>query len=76
MTKKKEKSFEDSLTRLQEISDLLESEEIGLDESITLYEEGIILSKECYKKLSEAELKVTELKNQLDSSFKEEEISE
>ena len=76
MTKKKTKSFEDSLTRLQEISDLLESEEIGLDESIKLYEEGIILSKECYKKLSDAELKVTELKSQLDSSFNEDEISE
>ena len=76
MTKKKEKTFEESLDRLQEISDMLENSEIGLDESIKLYEEGIILSKECYKKLSEAELKVTELKNQLDSSFNEEEISE
>jgi len=74
MSKKKEKSFEESLNRLQEISDLLESEGIGLDESIKLYEEGIILSKECYKKLSEAEIKVTELKNQLDSSIKEEEF--
>lgn len=76
MAKKKEKTFEDSLTRLQEISDLLESEEIGLDESIKLYEEGIKLSKECYKKLSEAELKVTELKTQLDESFNEEDFSE
>ncbi len=62
MTKKKN-NFEDLLKRLQEISDQLESEEVGLDDSIKLYEEGIKLSKLCYKKLSEAELKITELKN-------------
>lgn len=71
MGKKKEKSFEDSLNRLQEISQLLENEEIGLDESIKLYEEGIEISKVCYKKLSDAELKVTELKKQLDKSVQE-----
>lgn len=76
MAKKKEKTFEDSLNRLQEISDLLESDTIGIDESIKLYEEGIELSKECYKKLSDAELKITELKAQLDTSFKEEDFSE
>lgn len=66
MVKKKTKSFEELLIRLQEISDLLDSEEIGLDESIALYEEGITLSKSCYKRLKEAELKITELKAQLD----------
>ncbi|MCF8241031.1 MAG: exodeoxyribonuclease VII small subunit [Melioribacteraceae bacterium] len=66
MVKKKTKSFEELLIRLQEISDLLDSEDIGLDESIALYEEGINLSKSCYKRLKEAELKITELKAQLD----------
>ncbi|MBU1098596.1 MAG: exodeoxyribonuclease VII small subunit [Bacteroidetes bacterium] len=64
MTKKKEK-FEDLLKRLQEISDQLESEDIGLDDSIQLYEEGIKLSELCHKKLKEAELKITELKSEL-----------
>jgi len=59
---KKLNSFEDMLKRLQEISEQLESEEIGLDESIKLYEEGIKLSQMCAKKLEEAELKITELK--------------
>ncbi len=63
MTKKKE-TFEDMLKRLEQISHLLESENIGLDESLKLYEEGIILSKKCYAKLEEAELKITELKKQ------------
>lgn len=68
MTAKK-KTFEESLKRLQEISELLESEDIGLDESIKLYEEGVKLSKHCYKTLSEAELKIKELKNELESDI-------
>lgn len=69
MTKKKTKSFEESLKRLQEISELLEDENIGIDESVKLYEEGIGLSKECYQKLSQAELKVTELKDKLEKEI-------
>ena len=65
MTKKKEK-FEDLLKRLQEISTLLEDEEIGLEESIKLYEEGVNLSKICRAKLEEAELKITSLKNYIE----------
>lgn len=69
MAKKKEETFEDNLTRLQEISDLLETGDIGLEESIKLYEEGIELSKICYSKLETAELKITELKKQFESGF-------
>lgn len=65
MTKKKN-NFENLLGRLQEISELLERENVGLDDSIKLYEEGIKLSKLCYKKLNEAELKISELKKDND----------
>ncbi|MGD8782297.1 MAG: exodeoxyribonuclease VII small subunit [Ignavibacteria bacterium] len=68
MTKKKELSFEESLSRLQEISEILENPEVDLEESIKLYEEGIKLSKICYTKLDKAELKVTQLKNELNNS--------
>lgn len=71
MSKKKDASFEESLNRLQEISDSLESGEIGLDQSIKLYEEGISLAKICYTTLKEAELKVTELKKQLEENIKQ-----
>lgn len=54
-------SFEESLKRLQEISEILESNEATLEESIKLYEEGMLLSKKCYEELSKAELKVQEL---------------
>jgi len=66
MTKKKTKiSFEENLSRLEEISTLLESEDLGLDESISLFEEGIKLSKSCMTALKKAELKITELKSEL-----------
>lgn len=69
MSKKKEPSFEDSLKRLEEISELLESEESGLEKSIELYEEGIKLSKYCYSVLKDAELKVTELKKEIENDL-------
>lgn len=66
MTKKKTKNtFEENLLRLEEISTLLEGEELGLDESISLFEEGIKLSKNCMTALKKAELKITELKSEL-----------
>jgi len=71
MSKKKENTFEESLNRLQEISNSLESGNVGLEESIKLYEEGINLAKLCYTTLKDAELKVTELKKQLELSIKQ-----
>jgi len=66
MGKKKQKhNFEEDLSRLEEISELLESNEIGLEDSISLYEEGIKLSKSCLTTLKKAELKVTKLSNEL-----------
>jgi len=62
---KKINSFEDELERLEEISNLLENNNIGLDDAITLYEEGIKLSKSCIHKLKSAELKIIELKKEL-----------
>jgi exodeoxyribonuclease VII small subunit len=74
MTKKKSnKSFEDDLLRLEEISTLLENEEIGLEKSISLYEEGIKLSKSCINTLKKAELKITELKKEIDDVSSDEE---
>lgn len=73
MTKKKIKNtFEENLSRLEEISTMLESEELGLDESISLFEEGIKLSKSCMTTLKNAELKITELKSELSEFIPEE----
>lgn len=71
MAKKKSvQSFEEKLLRLEEVSSLLEQEDLGLDKSIELFEEGVKLSKECLISLQNAELKIMELKRQI-SDFKE-----
>lgn len=66
MAKKKTKSnFEHDLSRLEEISQILEEDGVELEEAITLFEEGVKLSKSCLKTLQQAELKITELKSEL-----------
>lgn len=54
--------FEDKMKRLQEIVDLLDSSDIELDKSISLYKEGLELSKELKEQLSAYEEKIEELK--------------
>jgi exodeoxyribonuclease VII small subunit len=66
MSKKNSKNFEQSLSRLEEIANLLESDEIGLEDALQLYEEGINLSRECLTSLKNAELKITELKKKVE----------
>jgi exodeoxyribonuclease VII small subunit len=58
MAERKKKTFESSLARLEEIVSAMESGEIMLDESLSLYEEGIKLIKYCTKALDDAEQKV------------------
>ena len=57
-TKKQEKSFEDALTRLNEIVSALESGSAPLDKSLALYEEGISLIRLCSEKLDAAEQQI------------------
>jgi len=65
--KNEKKSFKKSLTRLEEITNLLESEEIELEEALQLYEEGINLSRFCLSSLKSAEIKITELKKKIEN---------
>lgn len=56
---KKEPSFEQSLKRLEEIVDKLEGEELALEDSLKLFEEGVKLAEACGRRLDDAEKKVT-----------------
>lgn len=56
--KKKLKDYETALERLEEITDLLESGEKTLEDSISLYTEGLDIAKFCNDKLTEAEKKI------------------
>lgn len=55
------KSFEDKITRLEQIAALLEKGDAQLADSLKLFEEGTKLVSECGKMLDEAEQKVVRL---------------
>ncbi|MBP8619262.1 MAG: exodeoxyribonuclease VII small subunit [Clostridia bacterium] len=52
------KTFEDNLKELEEVVTKLETGNLGLDEAIEEFEKGMKLSKECTKKLDEAEKRI------------------
>lgn len=60
-----DKSFEESFSRLEKILETLESEDCPLEDTIKLYEEGLGLTKECYDKLNNAELRIKEINKTL-----------
>lgn len=53
-----EKSFESSLEELERIVQQLEGGDLPLDRSLELFEQGVRLSRECQKRLDEAERKI------------------
>lgn len=74
--KKEEKSFEELMSNLEDITNKLEKETLSLDESVKLFEEGIAISKQCNSRLEEAEKKITILINQEDVIKEENFVSE
>ena len=69
-------SFEASLSRLEEIVDIIENRETGLEPAMALYKEGLALSKACGETLSRYETEITLLKKEFDGSFREEPFQE
>jgi exodeoxyribonuclease VII small subunit len=59
--RKKEKSFEEALGRLEELVLELEEGELSLEDALKKFEEGIELSQFCTQKLTQAEEKVKKL---------------
>lgn len=56
-----EASFEAQLKRLGEVVEKLEDGELGLEESLALFEEGVRLSRGAQQRLDAAEKRVEEL---------------
>jgi exodeoxyribonuclease VII small subunit len=54
-------TFEDAYARLEEIVAQLESGDLTLDETVTLYEQGQQLAQHCGDLLDSAELRVQQL---------------
>ncbi|XGI83444.1 exodeoxyribonuclease VII small subunit [Halorutilales archaeon Cl-col2-1] len=53
-----EMSFEERLDRLDDVVERLEADDVGLDESLSLYEEGVRLLEECRSRLEDVETRV------------------
>lgn len=58
---RKKKTYEEALSRLEEIVALLEKGNMPLEESLKLFEEGTGLSSFCYTTLNNAQQRVIEL---------------
>lgn len=65
----KKPDFEKSLVRLEEVVRRLESPQLSLDDAMKLFEEGVVLSRECQKQLEEAEGRVEILLKKADGKL-------
>ncbi|GGC98513.1 exodeoxyribonuclease VII small subunit [Enterococcus wangshanyuanii] len=56
-----EKTFEESLTELEEIVQRLERGDVPLEEALAAFQEGMALSKQCQDTLQKAEKTLTKV---------------
>ena len=66
---KRKLTFEEALKQLETIAEQIEEGKIGLEESITQYEQGMALVKQCRQILSKAEQKIQQLQERADGSL-------
>ncbi len=67
---KTKSTFEKDFERLEEIALRLESGDITLEEALKLFEEGVQLSKKLIETLNNAEMKVNQLRKEVDGIIK------
>ena len=56
--KKKEPSFEESLSALEALVNKMEQGDMALEQSLEAFEEGVRLTRECQQRLQQAEQRV------------------
>ncbi|MGE0227422.1 MAG: exodeoxyribonuclease VII small subunit [Dehalococcoidia bacterium] len=62
-------SFEVLYSRLEEVTNALEGGQLTLEESMSLYEEGMRLAQRCQALLADVEQRVQVLRETYDSGF-------
>ncbi len=67
-----ELTFEQALARLEEIVRQMEEGEVALEQSLSLFEEGVSLSKHCASRLHKAEQRVVTLLQDADGTLRDE----
>lgn len=65
----KKESYEEMLTKLQEILNNLETDELNLEESMKSYEEGVKLVNKIYKILDSYDSKISIIKDEKEVEF-------
>jgi len=55
------KTFENNIELLSNIIQQMEQQDVGLEESLKLYEQGIQLTRKCQKIIDDAEKKIEQL---------------
>ena len=68
------KTFEESMSRLEQIVRAMERGDVALEESLKLFQEGTELVRSCQKLLDEAQLQVKKILPAPDGSPVEEEF--
>ncbi|HJV31141.1 MAG TPA: exodeoxyribonuclease VII small subunit [Bacillales bacterium] len=61
MAEEKKVSFEEAMSQLEMIVDRLEEGDVPLEEAITIYKEGMELSKLCHDKLKNVEEQLAQI---------------
>ena len=65
-------TLEEKLNKIKEITDKLDGEDIGVDESITLFEQSAKLCKETIDELNDYKGKLYVIKKEIDKYVEEE----
>lgn len=68
------KTFEESMARLEQIVRAMERGDVALEESLKLFQEGTELVRSCQKLLDEAQLQVKKIMTAPDGSPMEEDF--
>lgn len=67
----KKESYEEMLTKLQDILNNLETDELNLEDSMRSYEDGVKLVNKIYKILDSYEAKISIIKDEKEVEFNE-----
>ena len=74
--KGKRESFEGLMQTLENIVQTLEKGDLNLDDSVSKFEEGMRISKQCSKMLEDSEKKISILLEKSNGEIEEENFSE
>ena len=72
----KKLSFEEAISELEQIVEDLERGDIELEDSISIYERGVILKAHCETKLKTAKMKIDKIVSLPDGDFSSEPLDE